>query len=159
MKTSNINLGENVLIDTSSTVNNVEISDNVKIAKNCSIFGSSENLLEIGKGSYIGMGTLLNGFASKLKIGENVSIAQNVNIMTDSGPNASEEMQKIFPLIKGPVTIGNHTWIGANTVIMPDVELGIFCVVAANSFVNKSFPDYTVIGGNPAKILKTIENK
>lgn len=159
MKTSNINLGENVVIDSSSTINNVLIGDNVKIAKNCSIFGSSENLLEIGKESYVGMGTLLNGFASKLTIGENVSIAQNVNIMTDSGPNASEEMQKIFPLIKGPVSIGNHSWIGANAVIMPNVELGEFCVVASNSFVNKSFPSYTVIGGNPAKILKKIEKK
>lgn len=159
MKTSNINLGENVVIDTSSTINNVKIGDNVKIAKNCSIFGSNEELLEIGKESYVGMGTLLNGFAAKLTIGENVSIAQNVNIMTDSGPNASEEMQKIFPLIKGPVKIGNHSWIGANSVIVPNVELGEFCVVAANSFVNKSFPDCTVIGGNPAKILKTIQKK
>lgn len=156
MLTSNISLGENVVLDTSSTINNVTIGDSVKIAKNCSIFGSSKNILEIGKESYVGMGTLLNGYAAKLTIGENVSIAQNVNIMTDSGPNASEEMQAFFPLINGPVTIGNHSWIGANSVIMPNVVLGEFCVVAANSFVNKNFPAYSVIGGNPAKILKMI---
>jgi acetyltransferase-like isoleucine patch superfamily enzyme len=39
---------------------------------------------------------------------------------------------------------------------MPNVYLGKFCVVAANSFVNKSFPDRSVIGGNPAKLLKTL---
>lgn len=156
MLTSNIILGENVIIDISSTINNVKIEDYVKIAKNCSIFGSSKNILEIGKESYIGMGTLLNGHAAKLIIGENVSIAQNVIIMTDSGPNASKEMQKFFPLIEGPVVIGNHCWLGANSVIMPNVELGEFCVVAANSFVNKTFPSYSVIGGNPARILKMI---
>jgi acetyltransferase-like isoleucine patch superfamily enzyme len=156
MKLSNIFLGENVVIDPSSSINNVKIADNVKIAKLCSIYGSENNQLEIGKNSYIGMFSILNGFRRKLMIGEYVSIAQNVNIMTDSGPNASEEMQKIFPLIEGEVSIGNHSWLGANVVIMPGVQLGKFCVVAANSFVNKSFPDYSMIGGNPAKLIKTL---
>ena len=157
MKTSNITLGKDVVIDFSSTFNNVTIGDNVKIAKNCNIYGSNEHILEIGKESYIGMCSLLNGYANKLIIGKNVSIAQSVNIMTDSGANASKEMQEYFPLINGPVTIGDHSWIGANSVIMPNVDLGEFCVVAANSFVNKSFPPYSVIGGNPAKLIKNIK--
>ena len=157
MKTSNITLGKDVVIDFSSTFNNVTIGDNVKIAKNCNIFGSNEHILKIGKESYIGMCSLLNGYASKLIIGKNVSIEQNVNIMTDSGPNASKEMQEYFPLINGPITIGDHSWIGANSIIMPNVDLGEFCVVAANSFVNKSFPPYSVIGGNPAKLIKNIK--
>jgi acetyltransferase-like isoleucine patch superfamily enzyme len=39
---------------------------------------------------------------------------------------------------------------------MPAVTLGKYCVVAANSFVNKSFPDYTIIGGTPAKLIRTL---
>lgn len=105
------------------------------------------------------MGTILNGFANKLTIGDNVSIAQNVNIMTDSGPNASEKMQFFFPLIDGPVTVGDHSWIGANSIIMPNVSLGDFCVIAANSFVNCSFPAYSVIGGNPAKLIKELNKE
>lgn len=157
MKTSNIKLGKDVIIDSSSTFNNVTIGDTVKIAKNCSIYGSNEHILEIGKESYIGMCSLLNGFTNKLTIGTNVSIAQNVNIMTDSGPNASKKMQEYFPIITGPINIGDHSWIGANCVIMPNVNLGEFCVVAANSFVNRSFPAYSVIGGNPAKLIKKIK--
>jgi acetyltransferase-like isoleucine patch superfamily enzyme len=76
--------------------------------------------------------------------------------MSGSGPNASEIMQRIFPVLKGAVTIGEHTWLGANVVIMPNVTLGNYCVVAANSFVNKSFPDYSVIGGTPAKLIRTL---
>jgi len=155
MKYANINLGKDVEIDPSSSVNNVIIGDNVRIAKRCSVFGSPDNLLEIGSDSYIGMNCLLNGFAAKLTVGCNVSIAQNVNIMVDSGPNASPAMQNVFPVEKKPVTVGNHVWIGTGSIIMPGVTLGDYCIVAANSYVNKSFDPFTIIGGNPAKILRT----
>lgn len=154
METSNITLGTNVRIDPSSSVNNVSIGDNTKIAKRCSVFGGVNNILEVGRDSYIGMNGIINGHAAKITIGSNVSIAQNVNIMSDSGPNSSLRMQQIFPLIKGPVSIGNHCWIGASVIIMPNVTLGECCVVAANSYVNESFPEYTVIGGSPAKLIR-----
>ena len=155
MKYANINLGKDVEIDPSSSINNVTIGDNVRIAKRCSVYGSPGNQLEIGSNTYIGMNSLLNGFAAKLTIGCNVSIAQNVNIMVDSGPNASPAMQKVFPLEKRPVTIGNHVWIGAGSVIMPGVTLGDYCIVAANSYVNRSFDHFTIVGGSPAKVLRT----
>jgi acetyltransferase-like isoleucine patch superfamily enzyme len=154
MKYSEIKLGSNVEIDPSTTFNNVNIGDNVKIAKRCSIFGGTGNILVIGANSYVGMNTILNGFKAILKIGSFVSIAQNVNIMVDSGPNASPELQKIFPILVGPVRIGDHSWIGADSIIMPNVELGDYCVVAANSFVNRSFQPYSIIGGNPARLIR-----
>lgn len=149
-------LGSGVEIDPSSSVNNISIGDKVKIAKRVSAFGSKETPLIIGKESYIGMNSILNGYAAELSIGENVSIAQNVNIMTDSGPNASEKLQRIFPVITGKVRIGNHCWIGASSIIMPDVTLGEYCVVAAGSFVKDSFPDYSIIGGTPAKLIRKL---
>lgn len=157
MKTSNITLGENVFIDPSASVNNVTIGDGVKIAKRCSIFGSPENHLVLSEGSYVGMNTILNGFKAKLHIGKRVSIAQNVNIMVDSGPNASPELQKIYPIVIGEVSIGDDSWIGANAIIMPNVKLGKFCVVAANSFVNRDFDDYSLIGGTPARLIRKIK--
>lgn len=155
MKFSNIHLGEQVEIDPSSTFNNVKIGSHVKIAKRCSIFGSEDHLLEIGDHSYVGMNAILNGFTAPLVIGSHVSIAQNVNIMVDSGPNASERLQKLFPIEKGSVTIGSHCWIGAGAVVMPNVSLGDFTVVAANSYVNQSFPAYSIIGGSPARLIRT----
>lgn len=154
MITANIFLGANVNIEPGTSVNNVKIGDNVRIAKRCSVFGAPGNFLEIGSNSYIGMNSLLNGFAAKVKIGSFVSIAQNVNIMADSGPNASPELQRIYPVLKGKVVVGDHCWLGANTVVMPGVKLGRFCIVAANSFVNKSFPPYSIIGGSPAKLIR-----
>ncbi len=155
MKYSNINLGVDVEIDTSTTVNYVIIGDRVKVAKRCSIYGGPENQLELGADSYVGMNSILSGFKAKLIIGKNVSIAQNVNIMADSGPNASPTMQKIFPIQKGPVNIGHNSWIGASAIIMPNVTLGEYCVVAANSYVTKSFPAFSIVGGNPARLIRT----
>lgn len=155
MKFANIDLGRDVQIDPSSSINNVKIGDGVKIAKRCSIYGGPENQLEIGAHSYVGMNSILNGFAASLIIGKNVSIAQNVNIMVDSGPNASEAMQKVFPIEKGPVHIEEHCWIGANVIVMPNVQLGEYSVVAANSFVNESFPAFSIIGGNPARLIRS----
>lgn len=157
MKIANIVLGENVSIDPSTSINNVTIGNGVKIAKRCSIYGSSDHPLIIGEGTYVGMNTILNGFKAELKIGARVSIAQNVNIMVDSGPNASPEMQKIYPIIEGAISIGDDSWIGANVIIMPNVTLGKFCVVAANSFVNESFEDYSLIAGSPARFIKKIK--
>jgi acetyltransferase-like isoleucine patch superfamily enzyme len=156
MKFANITLGENVEIDPSTSFNNVEIGSNVKIAKRCSIFGSPANPVQIHDGCYVGMNTIINGFADKLVIGAHVSIAQNVNMMVDSGPNASLAMQALFPLEKGPIHIGDHSWIGASAIIMPGVTLGQYCTVAANSYVNTSFPDYSIIGGTPAKLLRVL---
>jgi len=154
MKYANIHLGKDVEIDPSSSINNVIIGDRVKIAKRCSIYGGPDNQLELGADSYVGMNSILNGFKAKLKIGMNVSIAQNVNIMVDSGPNASAAMQKIFPIEEGPVHIGDNSWLGANVIIMPNVSLGEYCIVAANSYVKKSFPEFSIIGGNPAKLIR-----
>lgn len=153
---ANISLGKDVNIDPSSAINNVLIEDGVKIAKRCSIFGSEDHLLVIGRESYVGMNSILNGFAAKIKIGHNVSIAQNVNMMVDSAPNASEVLQRIFPFEVAPITIGNHCWIGASSIIMPGVTLGDYCVVAANSMVKKSFPAYSIIGGTPAKLIRML---
>ncbi|ACT12349.1 MULTISPECIES: acyltransferase [Pectobacterium] len=157
MKIENISLSGSASVDPSSSINNISLGDNVKIAKRCSIYGSPGHIVSIGDNSYIGMNTVINGFNAKVTIGRHVSIAQNINIMTDSGPNASPVLQKIYPIIKGGISIGDHSWIGASTIIMPGVKLGKYCIVAANSYVNDSFDDYSVIGGTPAKLIKKID--
>lgn len=156
MITANIHLGINISIDKSSNINNVRIGSDTKIAANVNIFGSEQNLLEIGESCYIGPKCLIEGFNAKVVIGSNVSFAQNINLMSGSGPNASPIMQKIFPVIKGPVVIGSHCWIGASVIIMPNVTIGKYSIIAANSFVTKSFGDYSIIGGSPAKLIRNL---
>jgi acetyltransferase-like isoleucine patch superfamily enzyme len=159
MIVGNISLGKNVFIDPSSRVNNVEIGDNCKIAGNVNIFGSLDKPLVLGRNCYVGPFCMLEGFNGQVVIGDNVSFAQRITLISGSGPNASEKMQRIFPKITGTIEIGCDSWIGAHCVIMPNVILGKFCVVAANSFVNKSFPDYSIIGGSPAKLIRHLTEK
>lgn len=62
------------------------------------------------------------------------------------------------PVGKGGISIGKYCWIGANSVIVSGVKLGDHTVVAAGSVVTKSFPEgHCVIGGIPAKLIKTIQ--
>lgn len=55
---------------------------------------------------------------------------------------------------KGDIIIGNDVWIGYKAVIMPGVKIGDGAIVAAKSVVTKDVPPYTVVGGNPASLLK-----
>ena len=53
-----------------------------------------------------------------------------------------------------PVTIGNDVWIGRRVMIMPGVSIGNGCVIGAGTVVTKDVPDYCVVAGVPAKIVK-----
>lgn len=57
-----------------------------------------------------------------------------------------------------PIKIGAHVWIGSNATVLPGVSIGNWAVVAAGAVVTKDVPPYTVVGGLPAKVLKTIQN-
>lgn len=156
MITANINLGKNVYVEKDASVNNVTIGDHTKIAGGVKVFGSPDFILEIGTGSYIAANAIIEGYNAKVTIGDFVSFGQFGHLMSGSGPHASAAMLKIFPVVKGEVSIGDHTWIGASSIIMPNVHIGKYCVVAANSFVNNSFPDYSIIGGTPAKLIRSL---
>ena len=54
----------------------------------------------------------------------------------------------------GPVVIGAETWLGFGCQVMSGVKIGRHCVIAAGAVVVKDVPDYCVVGGNPARILK-----
>lgn len=92
----------------------------------------------------------------KVIIGKNCMIAPQVGIYTATHPIKASE--RYLGLELGmPVTIGDDCWIGGNAIINPGVTLGDNVVVASGSVVTKSFGNNLIIGGNPARILKTIE--
>lgn len=123
--------------------------------------------IEIGKNSFIGeFSHVWSG--EKIVIGNNVLISHNVNIIdTNSHEFNHIERAKTFkdivtnghPITKGsistsPIIIKDYAWINFNSVILKGVTIGEGSIVAAGSVVTKDVPDYAIVGGNPAKILK-----
>jgi len=102
-------------------------------------------------------------------IGSFCSVGQNVKIYLGVNHNYNwvssypfgHIHQDVFPRhglghpsTKGDVVIGSDVWIGDNVVIMPGVHIGDGVVIANNSHVVKNVPDYAVVGGNPAELIK-----
>ena len=91
---------------------------------------------------------------AKVIIGNNVFFAPGVQLYTASHP-LDKELRKTHKISK-PITIGNDCWIGGNAVICPGVTIGNGCVIGAGSVVTKNIPDNTLAVGNPAKVIKNL---
>ena len=126
--------------------------------------------MSFGKYTYGSPKILWENDNANLVVGNFCSIAANVTIYL-GGNHRSDWVstypfghihQNIFnqfngvghPCTKGDVIIGNDVWIGDNTTIMSGVTIGDGCVIANNSHVVKNVEPYSVIGGNPAKLIK-----
>lgn len=91
-----------------------------------------------------------------ITIGDNCQTTKDVKIFTHGGSKIMRVINPKFDVF-GKVTIGNNVYIGNNALIMPGVSIGNNVLVAAGSVVCHSVPDNVVVGGNPARILSTIE--
>jgi len=58
--------------------------------------------------------------------------------------------------VPGPISIGDNVWIGANVVIVGPCEIGSNCIIGANSYVTGVFSENLIIGGTPAKVLRSV---
>ena len=119
--------------------------------------GDGEVSLIIGDGTYIGRLVQINAWRSVV-IGNNVLIADRVFI-SDSDHNFSDTSIPIRlqgDSFLGAVTLRDGCWIGIGAVILPGITIGRNAVVAANAVVTKSVPDYAIVGGVPAKIIKQL---
>lgn len=143
----------------------LEIEDGVVIQQDCWIDIAYDNphhgpMIFIGEGTNIGRRTTISS-ANIIAIGKHVLIGINVYI-TDTG---HEYHNPDIPIMYQGITdtdvtvqIGDDSWIGANAVIL-GASIGKHCVVGANTVLVKTIiPDYSVVVGNPARIIKTIQH-
>jgi acetyltransferase-like isoleucine patch superfamily enzyme len=111
--------------------------------------------LKIGNNSSIGPYSYI-GCSGYIEIGDNVMMSPRVSIYSENH-NFSEST---LPMIEQGVTrsfvkIEDDCWIAANSVILAGVTVGKGSVVAAGSIVTKDVPPYSIVAGNPAKIIKS----
>ena len=140
-----IHLGKNVNIGSSvyfgPVINYAGINYNPKII--------------IGEGSSIGKHGSIAAI-DRVEIGKNVLFARYVHITDHS--HGYEDISKpisVQPLIcKGPVVIEDDCWLGFNCEILSGVHIGKHSIVAARAVVTKNVPPYSIVAGNPARVVK-----
>ena len=122
---------------------------NVNIEKGAA-FPSS---VELGDNSGIGIRARING---KAIIGKDVMMGPDVCIYARNHAfdrtDVPMNQQGFAP--EKPVVIEDDVWIGARVIVLPGVHIGTGAVIGAGAIVTKDVPDYAVVGGNPARILK-----
>lgn len=133
---SNVSIRNNLRIEAIDNfrVPVLEIGDNVNIEQNVHIICSN-----------------------KVIIGDNCSITANCALVDTEHPYEEIMCKKIGnELLKKPqeIVISNNCFLGIGSIVFPNVILGEHSVVGANSVVTKSFPAYSVIAGNPARMIK-----
>lgn len=138
----------------------ISLEDNVSISSMCWLLAHKQD--NIVPNLYISKGTTIGRFShivalrsvvieKNVLIADKVYISDNIHTYTDlSTPIKSQPIE-----FKGNVIIGENSWIGENVSIL-GVKIGKHCIVGANSFVNKDIPDYSVVAGSPAIIIKTL---
>lgn len=160
-----LRLGKSVIIEDYVTIdalskNGVVLGDNVKIARFSTVecTGVIRNIgegISIGSNSAIGAYSYLGGQGG-ISIGDNVIMGPRVNIHSEN---------HIFKNFAIPIRLQGETrqgivieddcWVGAGTIFLDGSHVEKGCVVAAGSVVNKHFPAYSVLGGVPAKIIRS----
>ena len=92
-----------------------------------------------------------------ISIGNHVQITADVRFQTHGGGNAVRDKYPDFDLF-GKIVVKDWAYVGAGSQIMPGVTIGEHAIVAAGSIVTKSVPDYMVVGGNPARVICSVDD-
>ena len=109
-----------------------------------------KNGMKLGKDCHIMGECILDpGHCWLIEIGDRVTIAPRVHILAH---DASTKRKLDYTLI-GKVKIGNDVFIGAGTIILPNVTIGNNVIVGSGSVITKSVPEGVVVAGNPARII------
>lgn len=113
----------------------------------------------IGKGCEIYSQVSWGSEPYLITIGDNVRLTSEVIFVTHDG--GIWTLRKMGLLenadLFGPINIGNNVHIGFNSIIMPGVSIGNNCVIGCGAVVTKNIPDNSVVGGVPAKIIKSTD--
>ena len=140
---------QGVIIYNNCTFNNVIFKGKALIEPYCRLSGIP-NII-IGDNFYLNAGCHLLG---DISFGDNVMIGPKTVIWSrDHGMEIGKPMKEQHHINK-PILIGDDVWISANATILKGVNIGNGAVVGAGSVVTKDIPEFAIVVGNPAKVVK-----
>ncbi len=139
----------------------VVLGDNVMIGRNAWLDiapGTPNGKILIGSGTQIGRQVVMSA-CRKIEIGKKCLVSYNVSFMDHDHDFSRIDVSPMDSgITKGrEITIEDNCFIGAHSFILKGVKLGKHCVVGANSVVADSFPENSVIAGNPAKLIRRLK--
>ena len=111
--------------------------------------------IHIGKNVFINMGCKFQDQGG-IFIGDGALIGHNVVLATLNHAISPGDRATMIP---APIHIGRHVWIGANATVLPGVTIGDGAIVAAGAVVTKDVPKNTMVGGVPARVIRTIDEE
>lgn len=138
----------------------IKFGSNVSIGKYAMIRPSDYYGRHLGKGLVVGNNSNIGahayvGCSGKITIGNNVMISPRVSLYAENHIFKEANIpMKLQGVDVGEIVIGDDCWIASNSIILSNVKIGKGVVVAAGSVVNKDIPDFAIVGGVPAKIIK-----
>jgi acetyltransferase-like isoleucine patch superfamily enzyme len=159
---------EALIYNLQGNIKNIDIGQNTHIRGELLILKYGGKI-EIGNDSFVGPGTRIWS-GDSIKIGSNVLISHNVNII-DTNSHEIDHLERAegyisllkrgYPedkksILTKPIIIHNHVWISFNVIIMKGVEIGEGAIIAAGSVVTKDVPEFTLVAGNPAVVIKKL---
>ena len=110
--------------------------------------------LVVGPYCWFNVGSFLD-LGAPITIGERVAVGHQVMMLTHSHEVGPAE-RRAGPLTVAPIGVGDGAWLGARCTILPGVTVGEGAVVAAGAVVTKDVPAHTLVGGVPAKVLRSL---
>lgn len=132
-----------------------------ELEENCTIL--SPFMTDYGRYCRIGHDTFINHNAylmdcGGITIGHHCFIGPNCGMYTAIHPMLAEERNRGLEMAK-PIVIGDNCWLGGNVTILPGVTIGEHSVIGAGSVVTKDIPDHVIAVGNPCRVLRRISEK
>jgi acetyltransferase-like isoleucine patch superfamily enzyme len=153
-------IGDGAIISENARLQDCNIGDHTFVEIGVIFTGEGDNWITIGGHCYLGIYAVLDG-SSGLEIGDYVHVAgPSVGIWTHTSVYeclAGDSLENRSKKVTGRVRIESNVWVGGNTTIYPGVTIGHHAVIMPNSAVDKDVASFSMVGGVPAKLKRSIE--
>lgn len=165
--------GEDLELDGISNCK-AEKAGQIRIGNHCRVFGTlqtqGDGRIQIGDHTCIYRKTVV-GSVNSITIGSCVIISNHVHIYDNNNHPTSPKVRREMCMTgfdgdawrwvyadSAPIIIEDNVWIGEYAAVLKGVTIGTGAIVASHAVVTKDVPPYTIVAGNPARVVKELEN-